>query len=88
MGRSGSDIGDPDQQAVRAHQGLDVAAEVAGLAGVPHVDGLAFAAGGLGLTPVGGDERAVEDDVGSALGGDPVEGLMQVWSLLGQDGQG
>ena len=76
-GRAGFDIRDPDRQAGRAHLRLDVAAEVAGLAGVPHVDGLAFAAGGLGLTPVGGDERAVEDDVGPALGGDPVEGLMQ-----------
>jgi hypothetical protein len=57
--RPGFDRSDPDRQPVRAHHGLDVAAEVVALAGVPHIDDLALAADRLLAAPVGVDDLSV-----------------------------
>ena len=64
----------PDRQAVRAHDCLDVGTEVAVLSGVPGVDHFPFHAGGRFSAAVGGEDLAVEDDVGQPSVGDSVAG--------------
>jgi hypothetical protein len=56
-----------------------------GLAGVPQVDDLAFYADGWFFAPVGGDDLAVQDDVGEFLVFGAFQGLVQVRGLAGED---
>ena len=67
MDAAGQDRRDPQRDAGRGEQGLDVPAEAVRLAGVPPVDLLAFPADGLLLQPVGNDDLAVQDQVGQPL---------------------
>lgn len=76
MDVSGKDVGDPQRDAFRVDDGLDVAAEVVGLAGVPQIDLFALAGNGFEVEPVGVDDLAVEDEVGQALGLGALEGLV------------
>jgi len=71
--RAWFDVTGPQREAVRCQYGLDVAARLGGFAGVPPVDLLAFHAGGLLVEAIGGEELAVEDDVGESV----VLGLFQ-----------
>jgi hypothetical protein len=63
---AGQDIGDPDRQAVGAHERLDVTAGSAVFPRVPRVDGFALDAGGGLRAAVGADQRPVQHDVGPA----------------------
>src|SRR6185437_6536589 len=56
-----------------------------GLAGVPRIDLLALPAGLLCRAPVGGDERAVQDEIGKSLLSGLVQGLAQGRCLRGED---
>lgn len=58
---------------------------VAGLSGVPQVDGFAVDAAGLFPAAVGGDDGAVQDQVGEALIDGAPQDLVQVGCLIGQD---
>jgi hypothetical protein len=60
---AGVDIGDPGRDPVRIGQALDVAAELAGLPGVPGVDFLALRRGLRLGDPVDRHEGAVEDEI-------------------------
>ncbi len=61
-------VGDPQGEPVRGGDELDVRAESAVFSGVPQMDrGALGADGGVG-DAVGGDQGAVDDDVGSARG--------------------
>lgn len=52
-GVAGFDVAGPDREAAGFEQGLDVATETRGLAGVPGVDLFALDTGGFGAAPVG-----------------------------------
>jgi hypothetical protein len=82
---SGKDVGDPQRDAFRGDDRLDVAAEVVGLPGVPKINLFAFLGNGFDAEPVGVDDLAVEDEVGKAVGLGSVEGVMQVGRLGGED---
>jgi hypothetical protein len=64
---------------------LDVAAVFVGFSGVPEVDGFAFHAGGLLVAAVGGEDLAVQDQVGQTLLCGLFQGFVQVRGLLGED---
>ena len=68
MDAARQDIRDPQRDAARVEQGLDVPARFVGLPGKPQVNLLALDAGGLLATTVGGEHLAVEDHMGQALG--------------------
>ena len=74
----------PQREAVGAHDGLDVAAVAAGLAGVPGVDDLAFYAGRGLRAAVAGEDLAVEDHIRDAVGHRPLQGLGRARGLRGQ----
>lgn len=84
--RAGLDVTDPQREAVRCQQGLDVAAGFVCFAGVPPVDLLAFHAGGLFVEAVGGEDLAVEDDVGQAVLPGLPQCFVQVRGVLGEHG--
>ncbi len=75
-------------EAVRPHDGLDVPAVTARLAGVPGVDLLALDAGCFLCTPVGFEDLAVQDHVRDTLGHRPLQGLGQARGLLRQHTDG
>lgn len=64
VGAAGQDRRGPERDAAGGEQGLDVPAETVRLAGVPPVDLPALPADGLFFQPVGGDDLAVQDQVG------------------------
>ena len=78
VGRAGFDLGDPQREAVRRRQRLDVAAVLVSLSGVPRVDLGACDAGGLLAQPVAGKQLAVQDEVGGAGVVGALQGLVQV----------
>lgn len=85
---AGFDVAGPDRESVRFAQRLNVSAEVAGLPGEPGVDRFAFHTGGFGTAPVGVEDFAVQDQVGNAVVGGAVEGVVQVGGLVGEDVDG
>ena len=64
VGAARQHVRDPQRDAARGGQRLHVPGGLVRLAGVPLVDLLALPAGLLVRAPVGGDERAVQDQVG------------------------
>jgi hypothetical protein len=67
------------------HDGLDVAAGLVVLAGVPCVDFLALDAGNLLGEAVGGEQLAVQDHEGDAFLPGSLQGLVQARGPGGQD---
>ena len=57
-----------------------------GLSGIPQVDDLAFRAEGRLFTPVGGDDRPVQDHVRDSLALGPLQRLAQPGGLAGEHG--
>jgi hypothetical protein len=84
--RAGLGAGDPQGEPARGEDGLDVATVGVGLAGVPQVDDLAFHANGRLFAPVGRDDLAVQDHVREPLVFGSFQRLVQVRSLLCEDG--
>ena len=80
LGRAG-----PEGEAAREHDGLDVPAGPVVLAGVPGIDLLAFHAGHLLGQAVAAEELAVQDHEGDAFLSCPLQGLVQVRGLGGED---
>src|SRR5690348_6704137 len=84
VGAARQHVADPQRDAARGGQCLHVPGGLMRLAGVPGIDLFALLAGLLARAPVGGDERAVQDEVGNPLPGGPVQGLAQRRGLRGE----
>jgi hypothetical protein len=82
--RAGCDLGDPQREAVRGEDRLDVAAVLVGLPGVPQVDEPALHADGLNRAPVGLHDLAIQDHVRQSVVDGALQRLVQVRSLGGQ----
>ena len=77
MGAAGQHVADPQRHAARGGQRLHVPGRTVRLAGVPRVDLLSLPAGLLVRAPVGGDQRAVQDQVRKPLLDGLLQGLVQ-----------
>jgi len=78
----------PDREPVRAHGRLNVGAEVAVFPGVPRVDGVALARTRRLGKAVAVEEFPIEDHVGPAVLGGPLQGVAQGRGLCGEDRDG
>ena len=78
VGAAGQRGGDPQRDAGGTGEGLDEAGVVVRLPRVPFVYFCALLAGFLVGAAVGGDEGAVEDQVGKSLLSDFLQGVVQV----------
>ena len=84
VGAAGPHVADPQRHAARGGQGLHVPGGLVRLAGVPLVDLPALPAGLLVRASVGGDQRAVQDQVRKPLLNGLLQGFVQRGRLRGE----